>query len=136
MNLLLLEKQDFIAPQRARLSGRRLQHMLEIQQVTVGDHLRVGRIDGLMGQGQVLTLDERHAELHLELDQPPPAKLPLTLLLAMPRPKMFRRILQHCASLGVAEIILLNSYRVEKSFWQTPFLQPQVIREKIGRAHV
>src|SRR5690554_5347106 len=131
MNLLLLEEHDFIAPQRARLSGRRLQHMLEIQQVTVGDHLRVGRIDGLMGQGQVLTLDEHHAELHLELDQPPPAKLPLTLLLAMPRPKMFRRILQHCASLGVAEIILLNSYRVEKSFWQTPFLQPDSIRENL-----
>lgn len=131
MNLLLLEEQDFIAPQRARLSGRRLQHMLEIQQLAVGDHLRVGRIGGLMGEGQVLALDERHAELHLELDQPPPAKLPLTLLLAMPRPKMFRRILQHCASLGVAEIILLNSYRVEKSFWQTPFLQPEVIRENL-----
>ncbi|WP_185268866.1 16S rRNA (uracil(1498)-N(3))-methyltransferase [Halopseudomonas xiamenensis] len=131
MNLLLLEEHDFIAPQRARLSGRRLQHMLEIQQVAVGDRLRVGRIDGLMGEGQVLALDEQHAELRLELDQPPPAKLPLTLLLAMPRPKMFRRILQHCASLGVAEIILLNSYRVEKSFWQTPFLQPEVIRENL-----
>lgn len=60
-----------------------------------------------------------------------PPKLQLTLLLAMPRPKMFRRILQHCASLGVAEIILLNSYRVEKSFWQTPFLQPEVVRENL-----
>ncbi|MDY3198950.1 MAG: 16S rRNA (uracil(1498)-N(3))-methyltransferase, partial [Pseudomonadaceae bacterium] len=64
-------------------------------------------------------------------DQPPPPKLPLTLLLAMPRPKMFRRILQHCATLGVAQIVLLNSYRVEKSFWQTPFLQPDSIRENL-----
>lgn len=131
MNLLLLEEQDFIAPQQVRLSGRRLLHMLEIQQVAVGDSLRVGEVNGLMGQGTVLALDQQQAELQINLTQPPPAKLPLTLLLAMPRPKMFRRILQHCATLGVAEIILLNSYRVEKSFWQTPFLQPEVIRENL-----
>jgi len=131
MNLLLLEEQDFIAPQQVRLSGRRLQHMLEIQQVAVGDSLRVGEVNGLMGKGTVLALDQQQAELQVNLTQPPPAKLPLTLLLAMPRPKMFRRILQHCATLGVAEIILLNSYRVEKSFWQTPFLQPEVIRENL-----
>lgn len=131
MNLLLLEEQDFTAPQQVRLSDRRLQHMLEIQQVAVGDSLRVGQVNGLMGEGTVVALDQQQAELRVSLTQPPPAKLPLTLLLAMPRPKMFRRILQHCATLGVAEIILLNSYRVEKSFWQTPFLQPEVIRENL-----
>ena len=131
MNLLLLEEQDFIAPQQARLNGRRLQHMLEIQQVTIGESLRVGLVNGLMGEGKVVALDQQQAALQVTLTQPPPAKLHLTLLLAMPRPKMFRRILQHCATLGVAEIILLNSYRVEKSFWQTPFLQPEVIRENL-----
>ena len=131
MNLLLLEDSDFTDEQHVRLSGRRLTHMLEIQQVAVGDTLRVGRINGLMGQGEVSALAADHAELRIQLDTPPPAKLPITLLLAMPRPKMFRRILQHCATLGVPEIILLNSYRVEKSFWQTPFLQPEVVRENL-----
>ncbi len=131
MNLLLLEEQDFTGPQQVKLSGRRLQHMLEIQQVAPGDCLRVGLLGGLMGQGEVVALNDHQAELQVMLTQPPPPKLPLTLLLAMPRPKMFRRILQHCATLGVAEIILLNSYRVEKSFWQTPFLQPPAIRENL-----
>ena len=131
MNLLLLEEQDFTGPQQVKLSGRRLQHMLEIQQVAPGDCLRVGLLGGLMGQGEVVALNDHQAELQVMLTQPPPPKLPLTLLLAMPRPKMFRRILQHCATLGVAEIILLNSYRVEKSFWQTPFLQPEVVRENL-----
>lgn len=131
MNLLLLEHSDFIDPQHVRLTGRRLTHMQDIQHVSSGDSLRVGRINGLMGQGQVLELDRDHALLAVELNETPPAKLPLTLLLAMPRPKMFRRILQHCATLGVPEIILLNSVRVEKSFWQTPFLQPEVIRENL-----
>jgi RsmE family RNA methyltransferase len=131
MNLLLLEDTDFIDTDNVRLSGRRLAHMLEIQQVSADDTLRVGRINGLMGQGTVLELDKNSALLKVELSEQPPAKLPLTLLLAMPRPKMFRRILQHCATLGVPEIILLNSVRVEKSFWQTPFLQPEVVRENL-----
>lgn len=131
MNLLLLRDDDFVSADHVRLDGRRLQHMQQVHQAKVGDQLKVGHLGGLMGSGELLNLSDTYAELRVKLDQPPPPKLPLTLLLAMPRPKMFRRILQHCATLGVAEIILLNSYRVEKSFWQTPFLQPEQIEENL-----
>ena len=33
------------------------------------------------------------------------------------------------AEFGAAEIHLINSYRVEKSYWQTPVLAPAVIRD-------
>ncbi|MCM2332189.1 MAG: 16S rRNA (uracil(1498)-N(3))-methyltransferase [Pseudomonas sagittaria] len=132
MNLLLLEDGDFIAEGRALLRGRRLQHLHEVHRATAGDSLRVGRLDGLMGEGRLLRLDADAAEIEvLALDQPPPAKLPLTLLLALPRPKMLKRVLQTVASMGVPRLVLLNSYRVEKSFWQTPFLTPEAIREQL-----
>lgn len=131
MNLLLLEDADFLSADRVRLSGRRLQHMLGVQQVALGDVLRVGRVDGSMGQGVVTSLCAEQAELRVSLAEAPPPKLALTLVLAMPRPKMFRRIVQHCATLGVPRIVLLNSYRVEKSFWQTPFLEPESLRENL-----
>lgn len=131
MNLLLLRDEDFVAIDRVLLRGRRLQHLFQVHQAQVGDTLKAGRLNGLMGQGKIVSLTDELAEVVVQLDQDPPAKLPLTLLLAMPRPKMFRRILQHCATLGVAEIILLNSYRVEKSFWQTPFLQPEQIEDNL-----
>ncbi|WPO99629.1 16S rRNA (uracil(1498)-N(3))-methyltransferase [Pseudomonas sp. HR96] len=131
MNLLLLEEADFVAPDRVVLSDRRLKHMQEVQGVAVGDTLRVGRIDGLLGSAQVLRLEPREAELSVDLTQAPPAKLPLTLVLALPRPKMLRRVFQTIATMGVPRLILVNSYRVEKSFWQTPFLQPQSIRENL-----
>ncbi|AMR65621.1 MULTISPECIES: 16S rRNA (uracil(1498)-N(3))-methyltransferase [Pseudomonadaceae] len=131
MNLLLLEDADFVAADRAVLSGRRLKHLHEVHGAESGDSLRVGRLGGLMGRGTLLALDEQHAELHVELDQPPPAKLPLTLLLALPRPKMLKRVLQTVAAMGVPRLVLLNSYRVEKSFWQTPFLEPEAIREQL-----
>ncbi|MCY1528344.1 RNA methyltransferase, RsmE family [compost metagenome] len=131
MNLLLLEDGDFVAADRVRLSGRRLKHLHEVHRAEAGDNLRVGRLDGLMGNGQLLHLDASAAELQVDLDQPPPAKLPLTLLLALPRPKMLRRVLQTVSAMGVPRLILLNSYRVEKSFWQTPFLEPAAIREQL-----
>jgi RsmE family RNA methyltransferase len=131
MNLVLVKDADFLSSDRIELRDRRLQHLRNVHQAQPGDTVRVGLLGGLMGEGRILSLDDERAELQVTFTQTPPAKLPLTLLLAMPRPKMFRRILQHCATLGVADIILLNSYRVEKSFWQTPFLQPEHIEENL-----
>ncbi|WP_437882526.1 16S rRNA (uracil(1498)-N(3))-methyltransferase [Pseudomonas sp. LRF_L74] len=131
MNLLLLEDADFVAADRVVLAGRRLRHMLDVHRLETGDSLRVGRLGGLMGSGELLALDARHAELRVTFDQAPPAKLPITLLLALPRPKMLRRVLQTVSAMGVPRLILLNSYRVEKSFWQTPFLEPEAIREQL-----
>ncbi|KAB0546078.1 16S rRNA (uracil(1498)-N(3))-methyltransferase [Pseudomonas argentinensis] len=131
MNLLLLEDGDFVAADRVRLSGRRLIHLNEVHRAENGDTLRVGRLGGQMGRGQLLQLDTKSAELQVAFDQPPPAKLPITLLLALPRPKMLKRVLQSVSAMGVPRLILLNSYRVEKSFWQTPFLEPAAIREQL-----
>ncbi|MCQ4320566.1 16S rRNA (uracil(1498)-N(3))-methyltransferase [Stutzerimonas stutzeri] len=131
MNLLLLEAADFVATDRVILRDRRLTHLHEVHRAEAGESLRVGLLGGQMGQGHLLRLDAKEAELEIELQQTPPAKLPVTLLLALPRPKMLRRVLQTAASMGVPRLVLLNSYRVEKSFWQTPFLEPQAIREQL-----
>ena len=53
------------------------------------------------------------------------------MVLALPRPKMLRRVLQTVAAMGVPKVVLVNSYREEKSFWQTPFLEPEAIREQL-----
>ncbi|WP_444437417.1 16S rRNA (uracil(1498)-N(3))-methyltransferase [Pseudomonas sp. A6] len=131
MNLLLLDDADFVAADRVLLRDRRLTHLHEVHRAESGDSLRVGRLGGLMGEGRLLSLSRDEAELQVSFTQAPPAKLPLTLLLALPRPKMLRRVLQTVAAMGVPRLVLLNSYRVEKSFWQTPFLEPAAIREQL-----
>jgi len=131
VNLLLLDAADFVADDRVLLRDRRLTHLQQVHRAEAGEQLRVGRVGGNMGSGQLLRLDAREAELQVSFDQPPPAKLPVTLLLALPRPKMLRRVLQTVAAMGVPRLVLLNSYRVEKSFWQTPFLEPAAIHEQL-----
>ena len=131
MNLALLFAADFISTDTVRLSDRRLEHLRSIRRIAVGDSVPVGQVNGNIGVGCVTNLTAHFAELHVSLDRAPPAPLPLTLVLAMPRPKMFRRTLQTCATLGVKELWLINSYKVEKSFWQTPWLQQPALRDNL-----
>jgi RsmE family RNA methyltransferase len=131
LNLLLFTDRDRVAPDRIALQGRRLQHLLQVHRAAVGDKLRVGEIDGLAGIGEIVEIDAEHAVLAVCVDQPPPAKLPLRLVLALPRPKVLRRMLRSVAELGVAEVHLINSYRVEKSYWQSPMLEASAIRDNL-----
>ncbi|MGM0768791.1 MAG: 16S rRNA (uracil(1498)-N(3))-methyltransferase [Pseudomonadota bacterium] len=131
MNLALLFAEDFVAADRAVLSGRRLTHLHQVLKVTEGDLIPVGMVGGDIGSGRVVNLTDTRAEILVELTEAPPPPLPLTLILAMPRPKMFRRVLQTCATLGVKDIWLINSYKVEKSFWQTPWLSDEHLRENL-----
>lgn len=131
MNLLLLEAGDFTAPDRVRLAGRRLQHAREVHRAAPGDDLRVGLVGGSLGRGRILRLDAEVLELAVDLGEAPPPKLPLGLLLALPRPKVLNRVLASAASLGVARIVLVNAWRVEKAYWRSPRLEPANLRAQL-----
>lgn len=131
MNLILLTQDDFIQPGRVSLRGRRKQHVDSVHQASVGDQLRVGVLNGQIGSGWVVKLDEQELQLDVTLEQPPPQALPLTLVLALPRPKMLKRILQTISAMGVKTLYLINSYRVDKSFWGSPLLQEDKLEEQL-----
>ena len=123
MNLLLLEKTDFIGDDRVRISGRRFEHIKTVLKGETGSLLSCGLINKKMGKGCITSFGFDSLEMQVTLDIDPPEPLPLTLVLALPRPKMLKRILEGVTSLGVKEIYLMNSWRVEKSFWQSPVLE-------------
>lgn len=129
MNLLLFSASERDDKGLLRISGERLQHLLQVHGKVAGEDVRVGEINGMTGSARIVSIDRQQAVLDPVLAEPPPEKIPLTLVVALPRPKMLRRILRTVAELGVAELHLINSYRVEKSFWQTPVLAPATIRQ-------
>ena len=131
MNLLLLFPEDLVAPDHARLSGRRLDHVREIHGAKVGDDLCVGLLGGRMGRGRVRHLDAESLDLELTLDQDPPPKLPLTLVIAVPRPKVLNRVVAAAASLGAARIVLVNAWKVEKAYWASPKMKAENLREQL-----
>ena len=112
MNLILLCKEDYIGPNRVKLFGRRYEHARKILKVTNGKTLQVGLLGGKTGSGIVLAVDEVTLELEVLLEEEPPQPVPVTVILAMPRPKVFKRVLQGMAAIGIKQVILLNRVRM------------------------
>ncbi|MCK9172306.1 MAG: 16S rRNA (uracil(1498)-N(3))-methyltransferase [Desulfuromonas thiophila] len=131
MNLLLLQEEDLCGADRACIGGRRLQHLRQVLGSQTGDCLRVGLLNGPLGEGLIEQLDARQAVISLHWSAQPPDELPVRLVLALPRPKVLGRVLQSVAALGVKQLVLVNSWRVDKSYWSSPLLQPAALRQQL-----
>ncbi|MFK7829244.1 MAG: 16S rRNA (uracil(1498)-N(3))-methyltransferase [Congregibacter sp.] len=131
MNLLLVEASEVQNDGYVVLRDRRLEHINRILKLKQGDQLRVGVLNGNCGSGEIISIDRSEAVLQIAVDDAPPTPLALTVVLALPRPKMLRRILRTLAETGVKDIHLINSFRVEKSYWQSPLLENSKLREAL-----
>lgn len=131
MNLILLAPEDFVTDGRAIVRGRRHEHVLRVQRASEGDSLRAGVLGGGTGTARVVRIGADDLELDIHLDGMPPPKLPLDLILALPRPKVLRRVLQTVAAMGVPRLHLVNASRVEKSFWRSPCLGGEALRHEL-----
>ncbi len=129
MNIILLEDSDFLAPNRARISGRRARHIIDVLKAESGTKVRIGVVNDRLGRALITDISNAEIELETELTAPAPPPLPVTLLLALPRPKVLKRVLGTAVTMGVKKIFLFNTWRVEKSYWQTPLIQPEKLKE-------
>ena len=127
MNLLLLESAE-ITGNQTTLTGRRAEHLRKVLKIVPGDKVRLGEINGLMGTGLVLAVDDDLVRLSVELTRQPVCDPHVELILALPRPIMLQRILKQATVLGVRRFHLIRSRRVEKSFFHSPILAPDKIR--------
>jgi RsmE family RNA methyltransferase len=128
MNIILLTPDDWLDDRIAVLTDRRHQHVRSVIKAKAGDSLKVGLIGGDRGSGRVLHSDDTETRLETSLDQPAPPRHPCDVVLALPRPKMLRRVLRTIAEMGVVNLHIIHSARVEKSFWQSPLLSPEKVQ--------
>jgi len=118
LNCILLPKNAKIISDPEQVT-----HIKEILKSKVDDSLTIGEIGGYIGKATIAQINDNEVLLRdVILDKEPPAKLDLTVVLALPRPKVLRRLIMDMTSLGVNKIIIVNSYRSQKSYWQSPLL--------------
>jgi RsmE family RNA methyltransferase len=122
MNIILLEPSDCIDQTQAWLHGAAFEHCRHTLKVQVGETVQIRLLGGQLGNGIIRQINSDALLLDTTFNSAPPPKLSISLILAMPRPKVLKRVLRNAAELGVAEIILLNAYKVEKSYWQSPVI--------------
>jgi 16S rRNA (uracil1498-N3)-methyltransferase len=130
VNRILL-RADEVRDDSAVLEGRRARHVLDVIGAEQDDELRVGVLGGALGRGRVVAQSATSVTLEIELCEDPPSALPVTLFLALPRPKIARRLLIDCAAAGVKDIHLFGAWKVDKSYWDSPLLADDAIAEHL-----
>jgi len=127
VNLILLEP-DAIVDRHVTLSGAQARHLIEVLRVTSGQDVRIGVIDGAKGVGRITAMLHGSVTLECRLDPEPPPRPDIDLLLALPRPKVMRRLWAQLAALGVGRIVLTNASRVERNYFDAHVLESACYR--------
>lgn len=142
MNRLLLEPDECVTQPDGGLEAtlasddRRAQHVARVLRASDGDHLRAGVLDaGATDEARVRWVGGEGARgsSSLRLSLGPAERLlrplelaarpRLDLLLAMPRPLQFGRLLPMIASMGVGTLWVTGARRVEKSYFSSHLLR-------------
>ncbi len=138
MNLLLAQDSEFspeeLEPKKEAqiiALGARALHLHQVLRAKVGQRIRVGIARVSVGTGEVMECSEKRVVLgKLEMQDLGPAPK-VRLIVALPRPKALRRLLQTAASFGVDHIDVVNAWRVEKSYWSSPLTEPAAMEEEL-----
>jgi RsmE family RNA methyltransferase len=138
VNLILLEPGEMDATGSVRLADVRAAHIVEVLRATAGQRVRVGLLDGPPGLGTVTSVDAGAVSMQCVFEDTVPERPRVDLMLALPRPKVMRRLWSQLAALGVGRIILTNAARVERHYFDTHVLEPStyvpLLREGLQQA--
>lgn len=131
MNLVILLEEELAGNGMAVIRDpRRVTHIQDILRATPGEQIKAGLLNGRTGEGKIVSSSPEMLELQVEFSAEPPPPLPLTLILALPRPKTYRKVLQAATAMGVKKFIVIESWKVDKSYWNSPVLSAEETREQ------
>ncbi len=124
MNVVLLARDELAADGTAQLRDRRAAHIRTVLRAMPGSEIRIGVIDGPLGSGRVTAIGPDFVDLACAFDAEPPPRPQVDLLLALPRPKVMKRLWPQLAALGVDRILLVNATRVERNYFDSHVIDP------------
>lgn len=127
VNRILFDAAELRPDGTVELTDHRAAHLHEVLKAGEGDIVRVGQIDGAIGCGQIRLRTPERAVLAVTLDGVAPEPW-VDLLLALPRPKVLKRLWPQLASLGVGRIVLLNAAKVEACYFGSHAVDPATYR--------
>ncbi len=124
MNRVLFTQDEISSSATIAVDDYRADHILRILRAKVGDSIRVGILNGAIGDAQVVGIDGKRVTLAPVWGKCP-ATSSLNLLLALPRPKVMKRLWAPLASLGLNKIIIVNAEKVERNYFDTHWLESE-----------
>lgn len=122
MNLILFSPPEVADNNTVAVDDGRALHMRTVLRARPGQVFEVGIIDGPRGLGTILSVDGGRVTLECRFESTLPPVPAVDLLLALPRPKVMKRLWAQLAAIGVGRILLVNAARVERHYFDTHVL--------------
>ncbi len=97
----------------------------------MGDRLVTGVIDGAQGTSRIEHIDTESVTFTDITHNISKSRPQIDLIMALPRPIMLKRVLAQVATFGINHLFLINSNRVEKSFFSSSILRPEKIHKRL-----
>jgi RsmE family RNA methyltransferase len=127
MNRILFERDEIQPDGTVTLADVRGAHIREVLRAVPGQTVKTGTVNGLAGVSKVLEVSPDLVRLRPDHAQECAAPW-FDLLLAVPRPKVLKRLWPQLAALGVGRVVLLNAFKVEKFYFSSQWLDPVFYR--------
>lgn len=133
MNIILLAEEE-IVNQQVTLLDYRAKHIVKILRSKQGDRVTVGIINGKTGYGIIKEIARKQpytVTLGVTTDSNPPPPPLIDIMIALPRPIMLKRIISQLTTLGVGRIFIVNSEKVEKSYWGSSLITDMSLQQHV-----
>ena len=132
MNLVILNENELAGNGMAVISDlRRIVHIQTVLKAAPGEQIKTGLLNGRIGTAKVVSSTPEKIELAVEFSAEPPPPLPVTLIFALPRPKTYKKVLQAATAMGVKKFIVIETWKVDKSYWDSPALSEETTSEQL-----
>lgn len=127
MNIILAEA-DELQNGHGIFRDSRAQHLRTFLHATPGSTFRIGIINGRCGLATVTDIASDGAVSFTAICNEEPLAPWYDLILALPRPRSFKRILFQSAAMGVRNIYVVGAKKVEKSYFSMHLLREEEYR--------
>jgi len=139
--LELLENESSTVLVRLRQSDERFEHLRQVLKKTnKGDEFKATILNERLATGRILSYDdddERSVLIEIlstkEEEEKEEKMVTVSLLLAMPRPKVLRRLLSVFAQFGVRNVHMFSAEKTERCYFQSEVLTEDVLVREFTR---
>lgn len=124
MNLIILTEKDRVTNDIYKISDERFIHIKNVLKSETNDIIEIGFLNGPTGSAKII--EQNETEIFLQVVKLNKIKNPnynVDLVCALPRPQTLKKVLNICATMGVNNLYLIRSEKVEKSYFHSPLLE-------------
>jgi len=136
MNIVIYKSEEIVKKDGRLylvLSDRRAVHISKTLKLKEGDNVKLGEFNVALRVGKVVDLKKKKITIEVlnTAVTSDTKKMPIELILAMPRPQTLKKVIELSSTFSISELRLVDAGKVEKSYFSSKILSDDQIEKHI-----